>query len=378
MLSKKVLLLGSFLLMFLRSPSILLNGRIYAEEGSVYLHYAWAHTAFQTLIDVHQGYYSLFPNVCTLIAARVIPIAAAAVFLAWCSMAIQILAVWLAINCEAIENKLFAVLIVVLAVPANEVWLNTIGSQFYLAVCAGIILISDTSKHRILRSGTLLIAGLTGVVSCFMTPFFIFRALRDRSARFQAWIISSCTVVQFVAVLHGGMRPTNHDFRYVADAFLTKNFIYLFLGRIPAKIISFPHAPFIAFTVVLIFLFTSFCYLRWTKAAWLFAAGIWVEALSLYAAVLGGSVIAQPMAETRYFLIFNVFAGLSLVIASAKYKSKIPLALIACTLFAGATDYALDFRRPAGPVWSKEVAIWMHHPRYSLNTYPSGWSLTLP
>jgi len=88
-----IVLAAIFFLIFLRSPGILVHGRMYAEEGTVYFRYAWTENPLRALLAPHQGYYSLVPNACTLIAARLIPLPQAAVFLTWCALAIQLLAV---------------------------------------------------------------------------------------------------------------------------------------------------------------------------------------------------------------------------------------------------------------------------------------------
>ena len=66
------------LLAILRSPHLLLNGRFWAEEGSV--HFAHAHTeggfAGLTFVDQRAGYLNLLPNVGTWLATFVPNVAA--------------------------------------------------------------------------------------------------------------------------------------------------------------------------------------------------------------------------------------------------------------------------------------------------------------
>jgi hypothetical protein len=68
-----LLLIAAFVILLARAPRLLLEGRIYAEEGTTYLRYAWNATPLRALLAPHQGYYSLLDNVPALIAARVLP-----------------------------------------------------------------------------------------------------------------------------------------------------------------------------------------------------------------------------------------------------------------------------------------------------------------
>ena len=64
----------------------------------------------------------------------------------WCAFLVQILAGYLIVECEAfftIKTKMLVLLVLLLAAPSFEVSLNTINSQFYLAVCAVIIFLTD-------------------------------------------------------------------------------------------------------------------------------------------------------------------------------------------------------------------------------------------
>ncbi len=140
----------------------MLHGRILAEEGTTYLRYAWDATPLHALLAPHQGYYSLLDNLCALIAARLLPLSAAALFFTWTAVAVQLLLLFLAIECEVFRTPierccaLFALLLVT---PNFEVWLNLENCQSLLAVAAAIVLISSARRLFAIRTATLCAGG---------------------------------------------------------------------------------------------------------------------------------------------------------------------------------------------------------------------------
>ncbi len=172
-----LILIAAALTTIIRSPLLLLHGRVWAEEGTVYYQQAWDTHVMDALLAVHVGYYSLFMNGLTLIAEKCAPPELLALILTWAAFAALMLTVYLAIECEAFRDarsRWLAAGIVVLT-PAIEVWLTAEDVQFYLVVCVALIWISDETRHRVLRSVTLLLGGLTGPVSCILTPFLCSR-----------------------------------------------------------------------------------------------------------------------------------------------------------------------------------------------------------
>src|ERR1700761_6015873 len=167
--------------LFCRLPRLLLHGRILAEEGTTYLRYAWDATPLRALLAPHQGYYSLLDSLCALIAARLLPLSAAALFFTWTAVAIHLLLLFLAIECEVFRTPferccaLFALLLVT---PNFEVWLNLENCQSLLAVVAAVVLISSAQRLFAIRAVTLMLAALTGATTLPLIPLFWFRLWR--------------------------------------------------------------------------------------------------------------------------------------------------------------------------------------------------------
>jgi hypothetical protein len=61
------------ILLAIRTPFAIVHGSIGGEEGTVFLRYARESSPLRAFIAPHQGYYSLVPNLCGLITARILP-----------------------------------------------------------------------------------------------------------------------------------------------------------------------------------------------------------------------------------------------------------------------------------------------------------------
>jgi hypothetical protein len=78
---------------------------------------------------------------------------------------------WLVLTCEmfsSIAYRSVAAFIVTFTAPGTETWLNTIGSQFHLAICVGIILVSDLDHQKPLKYFTVALGALklSSLVDC--------------------------------------------------------------------------------------------------------------------------------------------------------------------------------------------------------------------
>ncbi len=146
-----LLVLVAFTLIFLRAPWLVTGGRVWAEEGTTYLRYAWNAPAWNALLAPHQGYYSLWDNGLSLIAARVLPLSAAALLFTWAALLVQLLTVYLAVSCSLATSfaaRLLALLALVFTSASKEVWLNMENCQFWFPVCVALLLVGESSRHR--------------------------------------------------------------------------------------------------------------------------------------------------------------------------------------------------------------------------------------
>jgi len=388
------LYLGALAYLCLRTPNELLHGFVYDEEGSVYLRYAWDANLWRALTAPHQGYYALFPNVCGVIAARVLPLEQAGHFLFGAEVAVQMLLVYMLVQCEALAGageKAVAVAVALLTPPTASVSVSTIHAQFFLAVMTGVILISDAGRLRVARMGALVCAGLTGVASCVLVPFFLLQAWKERtSARTaQAGVLLACTLAQLAVVLaQGGEHGAHSTLRFSSGALLSIGAMWHFLGgwsHIEAcKAVGSPKLQgwrdlwWVSVEGASALYVAGMMLLSWKGglAARLLAAAAMLSVAVSF--IRGGALDYDLMcgAGGRYFFIFNVLISLSLVLTAYHAAGVYRLAarvLVVGSLFAGILDVKYIATRPPLPVWSQEVAKWRADPDYRLQLRPVYW-----
>ena len=204
-----VLLTGAAIV--LRLPDLLIEPRFWAEEGRVYFAYALTVQPAEALFAVHQGYYSLLPNLATWLATRV-PLEQAPAMTTVIAIVVQAVPALIVATSSAIwfaepGRKALAVLIVLLVGAAGELHATTIAAQFHLAVATAIIYLEFSTEPRRARGAVLLlvlvIAGLTGVQSLMLAPFFAWRWWRDGryGDGFATLILGLCVVVQIFVIM---------------------------------------------------------------------------------------------------------------------------------------------------------------------------------
>jgi hypothetical protein len=386
--------LGALAYLCLRTPYELLHGFVYDEEGSVYLRYAWDASLWRALIAPHQGYYALFPNVCGLIAARALPLEQAGHFLFGAEIAVQMLLVYMLVQCESLAGagqKALAVALVLLTPPTASITLSTIHAQFFLAVTTGVILISDAERLRLGRIAALACAGLTGAASCVLLPFFLMQAWKERTVAraAQAGVLLACTLAQLAVVLAQGELHSPHStLQFSSGALLSIGALWHFLGgwsHVEAcKAVGSPKLQgwrdlwWAGVEGASALYLAGMLLLSWKGGR---AARLLVAAAMLSVAVSfkrGGVLDYDLMcgAGGRYFFIFNVLIGLSLVLTARQAAGTYRLAarvLVVCSLLAGILDVKYIATRPHLPIWSQEVAAWRADPDYRLQLRPDYW-----
>ncbi len=384
-----IMLLLAFALLAVRNPALLLHGRLWAEEGTVYLRFAWENAFWHALVAHHQGYYALLPNLVGLVAARALPLSAAALLFVWTAALVQLLAAWLIFDADiftSFPTKLLAVAVVLLVPSSAEVWLNVANSQLYLLLCSLAMLLSFRAQAY--KNVLLAFASLTGVLSCLLCPFFLAKGflLRTRTAISQAVISLCCTLVQLGVVLAAGARENPHQLQYVGEAALVKNVFLPFTSVVTAYHVSdllraHAAAGIVGAPFVFLCFFAALLALG-TRGGWpavtLLGIGLCVESFSVLTGLEMHATVIRPYANNRYFLMLNVCVGLALVCvlqnAQAQRLRRVSLVLLVCLLASGVLDFYKS--RPftaAGPRWAPQITQWHRQPALPLHVAPDKW-----
>ncbi len=387
----------ALLVLFCRMPRLLLQGRMLAEEGTTYLRYAWDAAPLRALLAPHQGYYSLLDNLCALIAARVLPLSSAALFFTWTALAVQLLLLFLAVECEVFRTPfergcaLFALLLVT---PNLEVWLNLENCQSVLAVAAAIILISSARRLFAIRAATLVLAALTGVTTLPLIPCFWVRVWQERSRRALVFAlgITLPALLQCAILLHSiraGHRPAgSHDLRALA-AYISSRVIVLPLttgrGAQYFGTFVFNHSE-IGWTLTLYLVSCALlvcCFLlfrRTSRAALLLYFAALLSASFDWYGCLSCTLNRLPLSggEGRYFFAANSLLSLAFLLAATRatprWGARTAAVFFAWILCTGVFHY---FRmRPYlndYPAWQPQVRRWQRDESQPIIVGPAHW-----
>lgn len=402
-------------LVILRVPEIICTGRFWAEEGTIYFREAYMSAPSRVLLTANLGYYSLYNKLAAILAAHAVPLTLAPVVTALFALVAQIIP-FMIILCStfaglsSIWRKIGACLLVLLVQPNQEVWLNTINSQFYFCISCALILISQTHRTQwhVFRLSVLAMAGLTGVVSCMLFPFFAIAYARSRSAhRLQESIVLglACAMQAFVVMTTEG-RETAAYLNVLPFALLVKQWLLPFAGESIATLFghfitsnslyqnwvlaSAALLPYIVFGTAIL------AYGRLDALLLLFSS-LGIASLSFLKSLEAQQLeslllhVSSASGAGRYYFAPNALLGLSLLMSPRKRRlcsdrfrrayGIVSGTLVVLLLVVGASDYARTKRHGwffKGPSWTEQVRTWHEGTTDSLSIWPHGWQMTLP
>jgi hypothetical protein len=389
-----------------RMPDVILHGRFWAEEGRDFFRYAWENPWYRALARPYGGYLNLVANGGTLLAHVLVPLKyapyvtiAIALFFQACP-AIMIItgkAAWLRPR-WAVLAALF-----VLATPpvSEEVWLQTLHSQFHLALCAGIILTMQTEAPRWLRwfrIALLALAPLCGPAAIVFVPFFALRATLERTV--ERWMqtaalaISSALQLGLFYSAQGGRSYHIAPDVLASVLFIRHLLIPLFgrhgagflsaqvlaaynAGKVPWLIVASSVAVFAAWIVAALW--------RWREApAWLLIPGLTLAAVSYYGALDGGANLLHIDFGCRYSFVPQALFGLSLLAFATTRHGVVRWIATAGIVWIISTGL-LEYFKPSpsyahGPDWANEIAVWQANPAYHPAVWPpfvADWQIDL-
>jgi hypothetical protein len=388
-----------------RIPDVFLTGRFWAEEGALFYRNALLAPWWVALTTVHTGYVNLIANTATLFAAHVAGLENAPRVTATIGLAVQLLpAIVLATGglTWLRSNWILAVALLIIATPpaSEEVWINSITSQFHMMLAAALVLMAEPTRGwvRWFYLGILILAPLTGPGAIMLAPLFVLRAVLDRSPRRieQAAVLVTASLVQFtVIVLHpeparaypmspgllASVMYVKHVLVPLAGPWSERMALAVHdaaeRGRWPVRALVLPPVLFASFAVAV-------GASRYKELAWPFAAGLVFALLSYFGAVankptdllywwVGGRYSYAPA------VLFGLTAlGLACETRSFAYAAR---ALVPWILIVGLLNYFRVLPSFAsGPDWQREVAAWRAGSTDTLRFWPDGpeWRFSPP
>lgn len=202
---------------FLRAPSILLEPRFWAEEGTLYFRNAFNHSFWEGLFFVPKrtaGYFALSANLPTTLAAWAVPLKYAPAVTTYFSLMVQLIpfAIILWGKSFVWETRLQKILacasLLFAATASGEAWLNTINLQVYCGIISLILLgedLSEASGKKLTLYGAIqAFCALSGVYSTFLFFAFAIKLYQypSKGSWMQAAISFCCAVIQTAVFIY--------------------------------------------------------------------------------------------------------------------------------------------------------------------------------
>src|SRR5262249_13266819 len=148
-----------------------------AEEGTLFFVTGWSRSIAEALTYRPAGYLLLWANLATTLAARLargglLSLTHAPQVTVLCALVVQRLPVaviaWSrAPFWDGLWRRLVGVALVLVAVPTDEIWLNTINCQPWLILTAALLLLEPPTSGRLrawATGGILVLAGLSAPI----------------------------------------------------------------------------------------------------------------------------------------------------------------------------------------------------------------------
>lgn len=423
----------------LRDPRYFLTPRLWAEEGTLHLSFAYTHSGLMSLLQPQQGYLNFWPNLATFTAAR-LPLATAPLVTTLFALLVQILPVILILWSqsplwETWKYKLWGIAIYLFVPLSSEGWLNTINSYTFFAVIAFLIILEPATCTPVRRwwyRSLLFLSGLSGALSAFLLPLFAGAAFFEKPGKnneqrtlvpfwkqerwVQTFFMTLAALVQALIILsvRTGANLTAR-FQIIGAATLgvtiwTQSIALFSLGLTQAhtwarSMFTLAAGNLSGFQSAGRFLLFAGIALLWLLSArlpvrlrYLFLSGYAVLLIPtmMFSIIQDKYSLIDTGLHQRLFLPPNILLGWMLLLNSrfslpffpigragmvrlaGNFSALASALLLTAALFWGAWTFFNPANRTSyWPDWKTQVAAWQADPSYVLKIQPQGWELRL-
>lgn len=388
-----------------RAPVLLLEPRLWAEEGTKYFTLAYNEGFWKGFFAQHGGYYALIPNVATALATLV-RLEYAPLLTTLFALVVQMVVFSIVVfGLSPIYNtwsKKILVSLSILVLAPGEVWLNTINSQYWVCIATFLLLLEPKEELAVARTwwyrSVLILDGLTCVLSSFLLPCYIFKAVRTKVK--EEWthvgILGFATMVQVIVLLLAIRHESQLPARFGANLFSLQHFIIIhfirpFFGNQllspgfakPFNDWFFNHMPILSVwnvritsIVLSVALIGGFFVLAWKSRYYLtqqliVLSFLLVTTLSTVLSLRMESGMRYAFAPTVMLAVFYV--SLLSTSFAGRLVNWLILSFLCVFIVTAGKQYrsaAIPLYNPSWPKWRQEVQQWRITPEYKIQIWP--------
>jgi hypothetical protein len=382
---------------------VIRQGRFWAEEGNVFFYNASRLSWNEAIFNSYAGYTNLAANLAGMGAFYLAPLRVAPYVSTLFAATVQTLpAALFAISSDSwikTWHTLIVACLVVLVQPASqEIWLSSLGSQSFLNLSVGIILLLGCEQNlskRLFQYFILSFAALSGPGASFLLPFFFARSYLERSyARlWQALALGLGSAAQLLLFYHKSDRALTVDMPLFLNAMYLKHFLVPFVGRIQSYEIAAQISsqykngtPYwwvpIFFIAYVAFLLLLIWRTKAYTAFWPLASALTMTFLAFFGALGDRTGLLEVDGGNRYTYASQVLMELALLIVVRtglpSWERSLTKWLLIWLVIIGAHEYFWSNPMFAqGPSWRAEVRRWQVDHNHPLELWPKGWQLHL-
>lgn len=388
------------LLVASRIPSVF-GGRFWAEEGTIFFHNACVLPWHKALFVSYGGYLNVVANFAGLAARYFLPIDEACYAPIAVSLVLQCFPAILLCGSELTGTfrsrlGLIAALLLIYTVPlSQEIWLSSIGSQYFLGLSVALILWLKPGNlsAELFRGLILFIAPLSGPGAIAFAPLYLIRACIDRSRG--RWLQAAILILSACLQLGLFFHPAEvHDRVLGISPLLLSQIVYVkhvlvpYFGlnaQVPALAVfeAFPRNPLTyptlwAFAYLLTL--TTFGWIaRKRSDIWLLISAFTAGAITYFGVLGNKETLLILQAGARYSYVPQCLCALFILSCiDARYNlvRVLSTGAILCLLFVGLRDYYVcDPTYSVGPKWRDEVHHWQADHSYKPSGWPKTWTV---
>jgi hypothetical protein len=417
LLIKFLVLAGCIIVIGLRDVQLISEPRLWAEEGTRYYNQAYYYSDspywYMGLVRIQRGYLALWPSLATTTAANLFSVEQTPLVTTLFAFVIQIIPFAIVLWSQAAFwkpawRKIAGVLILLFAPISAEAWLNTINSQFFLALSTFLILLEEAEVGKVqtwLYRILLGVAGLTGPVSGILTPLFVFKAWKEKKRQrvIQAGLLGACAIIQLLILLISsrqdpsvGLRFAVIDLRPFPLVLITQCLGPVLVGptlsgQIASTILPVVRSGGLPIVIAIALSLAIIGTIFWLAVKRLANIEKVIFIGSYFLLVFFGFVgslwqdkfaLIQTGDFQRYFFVPNAIFMLILLanINELKFEFHTVFFILALTtvLVLGIASYRpTTIGGPDWPKWSQEIQAWRIDPGRKINIWPLGWQITL-
>ena len=353
--------------------------------------FAYHHSWLATLLTPHQGYYSFLNNL-TALAEQRVSVEDAPFVSTYTAFLVQLLPhliIWGGRSpyWNTPSQRVCASMIIMFNTMNCAIWLIEVTAQFHLSLVAFLLLMEDWHNRsrtcRVTYTLLLAVAGLTGVASCVLAPFFLYKYQKEKTPLGRILVVTLLGDCMFAFIgvvwfaLYGELFKDEQRFAFGFHRFLAfyirGTFGNIFLGEHLAYSISWRQSHLLLLGLLA---FGSLCFIFSyslpSRQRLLFVGSF----LLMSTFNLMGSIEASK-GQGRYFYAPNVIFLLMVqqsLFGSKAWRRWFALVILIPALGISIYDFYTYFNcyNVTWPKWSDEVEKWREDANHPLIQWPAG------